>query len=338
MKHDQPSPRAKIAREIARSVRGSVREAVACGHSRSAKASLTELAIEVGGFKRLLADPERLTVALARAREAQSHPVTILRDAKLTVPVTQLSLAGGQVVTLNDQGGDQPAVIFLAGGAYFQPPLKVHWEFCDRLARASGARVVVACYPLAPTHQFVAADVFLAAVYAHVYSQTPVSRITIMGDSAGAGLAAGFCEQLTQTGGPQPGHLVLLSPWLDLDLTNPLVAEIAPHDVVLDPAGLRRVAAEWAGPTDHRDFRLSPLRGPVAGLRAVTIYVGTEEIMCPDAMAFTERLRAAGVPANCHLGRQLFHGYPLYPIPEGAQVVAELTRLINQPGRERSND
>lgn len=331
MTDDHAGRRGEIAREMATSLKKTIREMAACGHHRSAQASLTELAIEVGGFKRLLADPAQLTAALAAAREQDALPVQIPEAATLTVPTDQFELAGRQVFVLNGRDAGQPVVIYLAGGAYFQRPLKLHWEFCDRLAQATGARILLACYPLTPANTFTAAYDFLGRLYAHVYATTPASRITIMGDSAGAGLAAGFCEQLGQEGGPQPGHLVLISPWLDLDLTNPQIPTLAKRDVMLAPSGLRRIAADWAGETAHQDFRLSPLNGPVDHLRAVSIYVGTDEIMCPAAMAYTERLRAAGVPVTCHLGRRLFHVYPLYPIPEGEEVIAELTRLLNQP-------
>lgn len=332
MEFKQPKPSPRLVRQLAKSLRGSVREVVTCGHHRSTQASLTELAIEVGGFKQILAEPARLKAALAQARDQAARPVVMPAAAKVTGPVTQFRLAGHQAFVLNAQPSAQAVIIYLAGGAYFQAPLKLHWEFCDRLARATGARVLLAVYPLAPTQTYHAAYAFLDQLYRHVYAQTPVSQITLMGDSAGAGLAAGFCEHLGQSQGPQPGHLVLISPWLDLDLTNAQIPALAQYDVTLAPAGLRQIGQLWAGTTDHRDYHLSPLLGPVANLRQVMIYVGTDELMCPDALAYTERLRAAGVAVTCHLGRQLFHSYPLYPIPEGEQVMQALQQLINPAG------
>ena len=151
-----------------------------------------------------------------------------------------------------------------------------------------------------------------------------------MGDSSGAGLAAGFCENLAQQGLPQPGRLVLISPWLDLQLGNPLIKKYAVKDRLLDQEGLRALGKLWAGQTDPRDARLSPLNGPVDQLRNVTIYIGTHEIMYPDAIHFTRRLKAAGVNTNTVIGRGMFHSYPLYPIPESEHVIMEMAHDFDQ--------
>jgi alpha-beta hydrolase superfamily lysophospholipase len=43
----------------------------------------------------------------------------------------------------------------------------------------------------------------------------------LMGDSAGGGLAASITMQATDVGLSRPAALVLLSPWLDVTMTDP---------------------------------------------------------------------------------------------------------------------
>ena len=159
--------------------------------------------------------------------------------------------------------------------------------------------------------------------------QVPVSNITLLGDSAGGGLAAGFCEYCAATDLPQPGHLVLISPWLDLDLNNPTITKYEAHDVTLSVKGLQRVAKLWAASEKHDDYRLSPINGDVSQLRDVLVCVGTREIMYPDSALFVQKLRDAGVTVKFVVGRDLPHIFPIYRMPEADQVMTEITKLVN---------
>ena len=96
------------------------------------------------------------------------------------------------------------------------------------------------------------------------------------------------------------------------------------------PWGLRQVGQLWAGNVDHRDFRVSPLYGNLDQLRDVHLYVGTREIMYPDANDFVQKLRAARIPVDYHVGRRLFHIYPLYQIPEAAAVMDQVVQVVNE--------
>lgn len=61
----------------------------------------------------------------------------------------------------------------------------------------------------------------------------------------------------------------------------------------------------------------------------MTIFVGTKEIMYPDATLFVQRLREAGIPVRFGVGRGLFHIYPLYQLPEAKAVMEQVVTIIN---------
>ena len=247
----------------------------------------------------------------------------------VNVKLRQLKHYRIPVYVLNERGFNQRVIVYLAGGAYIQPADKTHWQYLNRLAQATGARIYIPIYSLAPQHNFRAAYQEIAQLYGDLYQQAPASDITLMGDSAGAGLALGFSEYLGQRGLPQPGHLILISPWLDLDLTNPVIARYEQDDVTLSCYGLRRIADLWAGDTNHRDYRLSPLDGDLDQLRDVHVYVGTKEIMYPDAARLVEKLKESQIPVHFTVGRGMFHIYPLYPVPEADAVMKQVVKIVN---------
>jgi acetyl esterase/lipase len=71
---------------------------------------------------------------------------------------------------------------------------------------------------------------------------------------------------------------------------------------------------------------LSPINGPVDGLPETDLFVGTHDILYPDARAFAER--TAG---RVHLVAEpgLFHVYPLAPVPEARSVVKAVLATLD---------
>lgn len=312
----------QVAKTVANNLKNNLKEQIDCGKSRSKKASLVELSLQLSGFKQMLHDPQKLAQALDEAAKEAEEPFVLPSDVETAPGVVRVAIAGVPTVVLNASPAPKQIIIFLCGGAYFLQPTKDHWHFLRRLADRTGAKVIVPQYALAPTHHFTTSYEQLRALYTEIYTEHPASNITLMGDSAGGGLAAGFCEWLGQQGMPQPGHLVLISPWLDLTLSNPLIEKYADQDAILDVTGLRTVGKLWAGKTDLKDYRLSPINGEVGNLKNVLLFTGTREIMLPDIMKFVKLLRQANVNVKSHIGRELYHEYPLTPIPEATAALA----------------
>lgn len=317
-----------VAAKIANNLEISLRELHRCGDHRSNKATFVEMGIQLSGFKRSLADPAAFAKLLVQAESTNTSHYD-LPQVTFNVKVRQLKKAEIPVYVLNENGLNQRIIVYLAGGAYLQPADKTHWQYLNHLAVSTGARIYVPIYSLAPRHNFRSAYQEIAQLYAQLYDRFPASEITLMGDSAGAGLALGFSEYLGQRGLPQPGHLILISPWLDLDLTNPVIAKYEKKDVTLAIAGLRKIGDLWAGGVDHRDYRLSPLYGDLDQLRDVHVITGTNEIMYPDATQLVQKLKEAQIKVNLIVGRGMFHIYPLYQVPEAERVMQAVVKIVN---------
>lgn len=317
-----------VAAKLINNLETSFRELHRCGDHRSNKATFTEMGIQLSGFKHSLADPEAFQELLTTAQKNNSAHYNLPQVA-FSVKVRQLKHTEIPTFVLNEQGMNQRAIVYLAGGAYLLPPDKTYWQYLNQLAEQTDARIYVPIYSLAPQHSFRSAYQEIAQLYGQLYDQQPASEITLMGDSAGAGLALGFSEYLGQRGLPQPGHLILISPWLDLDLTNPVIAQYEKKDVTLAVDGLRKIGDIWAGNTPHRDYRLSPLYGDLDQLRDVYIIVGTHDIMYPDSTELVQKLKTARIPVKLTVGRGMFHIYPLYPVPESERVMKQVVKVVN---------
>lgn len=236
--------------------------------------------------------------------------------------------------TVAPPGGDfTHAVLYLHGGSYISEITSQHWSFIGRMAGA-GARVEVPIYGLAPQHTYRDAYPLITDVYRDLVSDSDGKGVSVVGDSAGAGLALGFAQSLQATELPQPRQLVLLSPWLDLTLSNPDIPRVQRRDPWLSRQGLLEAGKAWAGGDDPTDFRLSPLNGPLTGLPPVTLYVGTHDILYPDALRLRDQLEAAGVPARLVVAEGAFHVYVLAPVPEGREAASTIVRDL-APARAR---
>ena len=266
--------------------------------------------------------------AVLRARlEAGEKPYALPEGLHLKSQIVESQREGMQVFTLNPDGPG-PLIMYLHGGAYVHNFNAYQWRYMDRLASATDAAIVAPAYHLAPHADYARAYADLSGLWADLVAAHPGRRILLMGDSAGGGLALGLAEHLAKQGAPLPERLILFSPWVDISMENPDIAAFVPADPILHLDLVTLHGRYWAGSGDVHDWQASPLFGDMAGLPPVTIYLGTRELLYPDILLAHERLLAAGVEADLHIGRGLNHDYPLMPIPEAENAAREIVALV----------
>jgi acetyl esterase/lipase len=211
-------------------------------------------------------------------------------------------------------------VMFLHGGGYINEIAPAHWRFVGQMTREAGVVCVVPIYPLAP--RATAKDVVprTAELLRMLLEDAGPGKVTVVGNSAGAGLALAACQWLRDRGHRQPNRLVLISPAADASVSRPEQVEIAARDPIQDIPGIIEAGRLYAGELDLGHPFVSPLNGAFRSLAPMTIFSGTRDMLYPDSVDLAARARAAGVPVELHLLRDQPHNYALMPTPEGRRA------------------
>jgi monoterpene epsilon-lactone hydrolase len=283
----------------------------------------------VSAALRLTRKPRMATAERARKRmAAPKGPADPPAKLRKRHDVSSRQVGGFPCHTVAPRGRRaERAAVYLHGGAYISEISPQHWALISQLADA-GVRVEVPSYGLAPQYTYREAYPFLTAVYRQLLADVDASAVTLVGDSAGGGLALGFAQTLLGTDLPQPRRLVLISPWLDLTLSHPDLPAVELRDPWLSSVGLAEAARSWAGGDDPTDPRLSPGNGPLAGLAPVDVYVGTREICLPDVLQLQDRGATEDVKLQVTVCEGAVHVYPLVPAPEGRTAAREIVASI----------
>ena len=186
------------------------------------------------------------------------------------------------------------AILYLHGGAYCLGGAWTHRSVTTRLAAESGLPVWVPQYRLAPEHPYPAALEDTVASFNGLQAQGfAAENIVVAGDSAGAGLALALALKLRERGAAMPAALLLLSPFLDRrDHADP-----GGHDPMIRQGWLDQ-ADKWYGCTAGEPVH-NPLKQDLAGLPAMFVQVGSEEILLSDSTGLADQAGRSGV--ECHL-------------------------------------
>jgi acetyl esterase/lipase len=185
-------------------------------------------------------------------------------------------------------------LMYLHGGGYIFPLLPPHWTIVRALIEATGAAVTLPLYPLAPEHDHRPAWAMVDAVYDELLQEGAGKRLALVGDSAGANFALSVAIRRRNSGATLPDRLILFSPWLDLTLSDPAAREVEHRDGILAVDGAIQCGRWWAAEKDPRLPEFSPLYADLAGLPAMALFQGTNDIFIADARSFKARATAQG--------------------------------------------
>ena len=270
--------------------------------------------------------PEAEQERLATRRTKKEKPYSLPKDISFTSTLDEKKCYGMQVFILNADADSGTDVLYLHGGAYINPFNAYQWRFMDRLATSANCRVIAPAYHLAPYADYARAYADLTGLWLDLAAEG--RRAILMGDSAGGGLALGLAEQLAQTGEPLPERLILFSPWVDVSMENPDILKYVDADPILHLEIVKVHGQCWANGADTKFWQISPIYGDMAGLPPVTLYCGTRELLYPDIVLLSERLKAAGVETELRAAQGLNHDYPLMPIPEAERAISEVIKMV----------
>lgn len=221
--------------------------------------------------------------------------------------------------------GATPVVIYLHGGGFVIGGLHSHDDVCAEIRHRSGLTVVAVDYRLSPEHPHPAAFDDACAVIRECGGQGPV---VLVGDSAGANLAAAAAHALRGSGVPLLGQ-VLIYPVLGGDVNQGSYLKHAQAPLLSRDDVLYYQNIRHGGPPPADDATVHPLRDRDFTGLPPTLTIGAQcDPLADDARDYAAQVRAAGGRAHWIEEAGLVHGF-LRARASVPRAAASFTRIVD---------
>jgi acetyl esterase/lipase len=203
------------------------------------------------------------------------------------------------------------AVLYIHGGGMIFG-LEHVGAMCDISVRdyvaASGVPMLVVDYRTAPEHRhpIPVEDCYAALTWLAGQAATmgfDPTRLAVMGESAGGGLAAGVCLMARDRGGPAVAAQLLIYPMLDDRPSTPDPALLRFLTWTYDDnlTGWGALLGDKAGGDDVSPYAAPARATDLSGLPDAYLEVGDLDIFRDEDIAYAQRLADAEVPTEFHL-------------------------------------
>jgi acetyl esterase/lipase len=292
-------------------LRHTLDEQVAAGLERFAASSAPAPAPARGDWRAL-----REVVSADMARLAASEAVT--RPQVATADFTTQSAEGTPLaLRWYQRRGTVPgsAVVFAHGGGMIAGDVDSYDGMVSGYVARTGVPFLSVEYRLAPeaSETTPAREVISAVAWLRDRASSlgvQRERIAVMGESAGAGIAAAAAIGLRDVG-VELAAQILIYPMLDDRNTgrSPIPDELLTWTAGANYTGWHALLGERVG-----GDRVSPLAAPArlgnfAGLPRAYVEVGELDLFCEESIRYAGRLAVAGVPLELHVHPRAPHGF-----------------------------
>lgn len=213
-----------------------------------------------------------------------------------------------------------PVLVWMHGGGYIVGNPNQDDVSCIQYVREAGITVVSVDYRLAPKHPFPAGleDCYSALKWIISNAQQlgiDNKRIAVGGGSAGAGLAASLAQFAHDQNEIKIIFQLLVYPMLD-DRTV-LRTEIDDSNNITwnqksNQFGWESYLGKKCGAEDMPEYSVPARRKNLSGLPTTWIGVGTLDIFYDEDMAYSQRLKQAGVQCEAYVVSGAFHGFDVF--------------------------
>lgn len=265
-------------------------------------------------------------IAIRKGTEKLAHRYIRL---PLNCMTSEIKASGVPAEEVYWRGKDEGRIIlYFHGGGYVFCSPRTHRPLVCRIARACGAKAIVPDYRLAPEHPYPAAVDDAIKTYRWLLKKgIKPSRLALMGDSAGGGLALVLLQTLRDKKIPLPACAVLLSPWTDLTASGASIIQNRRKDPLLSPEAIEKFARHYLPDGDLSRPAVSPLFGDFRKLPPLLFHAGFCEILLDDALRAAEKAKASGVNVEIAVWPRMIHVFHYL-----ANFLEESRKAIDQIG------
>jgi len=230
-----------------------------------------------------------------------------------------------------------PAIMYIHGGGWALGDLDTHDRSCRLLATTTGATVCSVDYRRPPEHPFPAPleDCLASWLWLHDHADElsiDSERVAVMGDSAGANLAAVLAIECRSNDLPAPIVQGLIYPVVD-DVAHYASTESCGEGFGLDLDTMHWMAGMYVpDEADHESPRVFPIKSDdLSGVAPALVVTAGFDPLRDQGFAYTSALRSAGVTVVDRCFDDMVHGF------FGAGLVpscgAAATEVCNAMGR-----
>ncbi len=208
-------------------------------------------------------------------------------------------------------------VIYGHGGGFVLGSPETHDDMCAEMASGADCVVVVMDYRLAPEHPFPAQLEDSIKVWRWMIGDGKQhgidrTRIIAAGDSAGGQMSVALAMTLLEMELPQVSGMVLIYPWLGVDMDTPSYLRNADQPS-LSRDEMKFYMTSFLGPSGSPAWRNHKAVPNVAldltGMPPAYITVAGHDPLHDDGVIFHTKLKAAGVASEVREEPALAHSY-----------------------------
>jgi epsilon-lactone hydrolase len=223
-------------------------------------------------------------------------------------------------------------ILYLHGGAYIQCFNRLHWNFLANLVQKTGCTITAPDYPLTPINTHKESFAMVTELYQQLITTINAKDLILMGDSSGGGFALALAQHARNSNELQPAQIILLSPWLDITLTNPEINSLESADPFLEKESLQQAGKLYAGETDPSRYLLSPINGSLNDLGKISVFIGSKEILVADTRKLKALAGSGSVDLNYYEFEDMFHGWMFLNFPESTKARDQVVDLVQKFG------
>jgi acetyl esterase/lipase len=274
------------------------------------------------------ATPEEVEEELEHCRRENRRTVRVPRYFRGYFTAEEFTTSTGyEMQYFWHKCGSRKLVFYNHGGAFIYPPVFFHWRFMHDLGLRSHCDLLMPVYPKSPEYTCIDTVGSLLEFYHQVVERLDYDEIHFMGDSAGAHLSLVLAQEVAQRGWRKADSVTLLSPCVDLSHTKEAeMRALQEKDRMLQLDRVITLNAVWQGDLPVKHPWVSPIFGDFSGVDNLSVYFGSDEILKPDSLFLKETYEKTGKSGVFREYEGMFHTFPLFPIPQGFEVVREIAK------------
>ncbi len=220
-------------------------------------------------------------------------------------------------------------IVYLHGGNYVEHPNIFQISFAKKIARKTNSTLIFPIYELLPFGNYKKMHDLLTKIYSIILENSNVV-VNFLGDSAGAGSILAFAQYISCKDILQPENIILLSPWVDLSMSNPQLYEDAKFDKMNDVDGTRYEGKLWSYDLDPTHPYVSPIYGNFDKIKKISIIFGGRGILVSECKRFDEILTKAHVNHDFIMFENEGHDFALFPTKEGRLAINYIVEIIGR--------